>query len=69
MMIFRVLSWLGVFTGIPSLAVWMTSLEMEPSLLFSAFAVLILVFGVFSYLLAVTPNTSKVWVQPQGRFK
>ncbi|HCU52862.1 MAG TPA: hypothetical protein DIC36_00790 [Gammaproteobacteria bacterium] len=62
---FRVLSWLGIFTGVPALTVWVSSLELDHFVLFFAFSILALAFGVFSYLLAVEPG--KRWARPDAK--
>lgn len=62
---FRALSWLGVFTGVPSLTVWLTSFEMNHSAMFFAFSVLALGFTVFSCVLAI--ESRKRRAQPDGK--
>jgi len=56
---FRALSWLGVFTGVPSLAVWLSSFEMSHSAIFFAFSVLALGFTVFSCVLAIDSRSRR----------
>jgi len=62
---FRALSWLGIFTGVPSLTLWVSSLELDHFTLFFAFSVLTLAFAIVSYLLAVEPG--KRWARPDGK--
>lgn len=61
----RVLGWLGVCTGVPSLTVWASSQELDQFILIFAFAVVAMAFGVFSYVLAA--ESGKHPVRPGGK--